>query len=41
MKKLLLVSILLASVYASFAEARYTNSYYRQDGTYVNGYYGN
>ncbi len=41
MKKILLATIALMTVYASIAEARYTNSYYRQDGTFVNGYYSN
>lgn len=40
MKKILFVMVCLTA-FASIAEARYTNSYYRQDGTYVNGYYGN
>ncbi|HLB41994.1 MAG TPA: hypothetical protein VJN02_03905 [Gammaproteobacteria bacterium] len=41
MKKLILGFVLLAAVYGSIAEARYTHSYFRQDGTYVNGYWGN
>lgn len=41
MKKVVLASIVLISVLGSIAEARYTHSYYRHNGTYVNGYYGN
>ncbi len=40
MKKFLAVSLLLMGVLSfSVAYARYTNSYFRKDGTFVNGYY--
>jgi hypothetical protein len=41
MKKLMITAILLATVIGSIAEARYTRSHYRSNGTYVQGYYGN
>jgi hypothetical protein len=41
MKKVILGLICCMAVYATIAEARYTNSYYRSNGTYVQGYYGN
>jgi hypothetical protein len=41
MKQILITAILLATVIGSIAEARYTRSYMRSNGTYVQGYYGN
>ena len=40
MKKLIIATMFMMTVCATVAEARYTHSYFRGDGTYVNGYYG-
>ena len=41
MKKLILGVLVGVAVLGSVAEARYTHSYFRSNGTYVQGYFGN
>lgn len=41
MKNLILGLVCLLTISATVAEARYTNGYYRSNGTYVQGYWGN
>jgi hypothetical protein len=41
MKKVILGLICCMTIYATIAEARYTRSYVRSNGTVVQGYWGN